>query len=187
MSLSVKLRFSIFERDSFTCQYCGEKPPEVILHVDHIISRKNGGGDEEENLITSCRSCNLGKSSRSVDVKSLKKNPFKKKIAEMEERQAQLEAYYAFLRRKTEIEENEMDVFRAAWEDASDDTSTFTDKGLQNVRKLTTKYSSTMIFEAMKITWAASHVDRDSKFKYMCGVLKNMKQQQASLLRSDGE
>ena len=120
-------------------------------------------------------------------MKSLKKNPFKKKIAEMEERQAQLEAYYAFLRRKTEIEDSEMDVFRAAWEDASGDASTLSEKGVQSIRKLLAKYSSTMIFEAMKITWAADHVNPGSKFTYMCGVLKNMKQRQATLLRSDGE
>jgi 5-methylcytosine-specific restriction endonuclease McrA len=35
-SISKKLRFEVFKRDSFTCQYCGQKAPDVILEIDHI-------------------------------------------------------------------------------------------------------------------------------------------------------
>jgi len=59
-----KLRFEILERDHFTCQYCGASPrknPEVKLHIDHKDSKKNGGKDEKDNLITACEYCNLGK------------------------------------------------------------------------------------------------------------------------------
>ena len=58
------LRFEIFKRDNFTCVYCGKKPPEVILEVDHIIPRKEGGDDDPSNLATSCFSCNRGKGAR---------------------------------------------------------------------------------------------------------------------------
>lgn len=34
---SIRTRFRILERDNFTCQYCGNKAPDVILHVDHKI------------------------------------------------------------------------------------------------------------------------------------------------------
>ena len=60
-SLGKRERFSVFERDGFTCQYCGRMPPEVVLHVDHIIPVYEGGTNDRENLITSCDSCNLGK------------------------------------------------------------------------------------------------------------------------------
>ena len=33
------LRFDVFNRDGFTCQYCGKKPPECILEVDHILPK----------------------------------------------------------------------------------------------------------------------------------------------------
>lgn len=59
--LSKSLRFRIFKRDQFVCQYCGRRPPEVILHCDHIHPVAEGGSDDEANLITSCRDCNLGK------------------------------------------------------------------------------------------------------------------------------
>lgn len=58
------LRFDVLERDSFTCQYCGQSAPSVPLTVDHIKPRSEGGEDTEENLITACWSCNAGKASR---------------------------------------------------------------------------------------------------------------------------
>ncbi len=58
---SKRLRFRIFQRDGFTCQYCGRQPPEVVLHLDHIRPVIEGGTDDELNLVTSCQDCNLGK------------------------------------------------------------------------------------------------------------------------------
>lgn len=62
--ISKGLRFRIFERDSFTCQYCGRKPPEVVLELDHIHPCCEGGDNSEANLISSCADCNRGKSGR---------------------------------------------------------------------------------------------------------------------------
>ncbi len=53
-----RLRFEILERDKFTCQYCGQQAPQVILEIDHIIPRAKGGSDDRNNLITSCIACN---------------------------------------------------------------------------------------------------------------------------------
>ncbi len=61
-SLSVKIRFQVFSRDKFTCQYCGRSAPNVILHADHIHPISKGGDNSLKNLITSCQDCNLGKS-----------------------------------------------------------------------------------------------------------------------------
>jgi hypothetical protein len=63
-ALSKKIRFEIFKRDSFTCQYCGAQPPGVVLEVDHVHPRAEGGGNESENLLTSCTKCNRGKGKR---------------------------------------------------------------------------------------------------------------------------
>ena len=40
--LSKKIRFEVFKRDQFTCQYCGKQAPNVVLEVDHITPRKVG-------------------------------------------------------------------------------------------------------------------------------------------------
>ena len=63
-SVRKSVRFEVFKRDGFSCQYCGAKAPEAVLHVDHINPVSNGGDNEIINLITSCEACNLGKSSR---------------------------------------------------------------------------------------------------------------------------
>ena len=65
--ISKKLRFEIFTRDSFRCQYCGASAPEVLLHVDHLTPIAEGGGNDILNLITSCVSCNLGKGRHSLN------------------------------------------------------------------------------------------------------------------------
>jgi hypothetical protein len=63
-SRSKRARFEIFERDGFTCQYCGAMPPDVTLQLDHIHPISKGGADTEDNLTTACRDCNAGKSNR---------------------------------------------------------------------------------------------------------------------------
>lgn len=52
--LSKRTRFNVFKRDGFTCQYCGAHPPKVVLHVDHITPVVEGGGNDIDNLVTSC-------------------------------------------------------------------------------------------------------------------------------------
>lgn len=61
MPISRKLRFEVFRRDNFTCQYCGRQTPAIILEVDHIFPKARGGHDDTQNLITSCFDCNRGK------------------------------------------------------------------------------------------------------------------------------
>jgi hypothetical protein len=56
-----KLRFEVFKRDGFTCQYCGKTPPSAVLEVDHINPKSNNGETNLSNLITSCFECNRGK------------------------------------------------------------------------------------------------------------------------------
>lgn len=59
--IGMRLRFFVFQRDEFTCQYCGSPAPLVTLHVDHIRPVSKGGTNDLTNLITSCVDCNLGK------------------------------------------------------------------------------------------------------------------------------
>lgn len=67
MALSKTLRFAILSRDGFKCRYCGRKPPEVELHVDHVQPKSLGGKDKESNLVAACRDCNGGKSDALVE------------------------------------------------------------------------------------------------------------------------
>ncbi len=62
--LSDKLRFDVFKRDKFVCQYCGACGPNVELEVDHKIPVSRGGTDDIDNLKTACFNCNRGKGDR---------------------------------------------------------------------------------------------------------------------------
>ena len=56
------IRFEIFKRDDFSCQYCGRSAQDNIkLHLEHIKPLSKGGTFAFSNLITSCEECNLGK------------------------------------------------------------------------------------------------------------------------------
>ena len=43
---------------------CGKGPPEVKLHIDHILPASKGGDSKFENLKFLCEQCNLSKSDR---------------------------------------------------------------------------------------------------------------------------
>lgn len=58
----LELRRQIFERDNFTCRYCGKRGGR--LHCDHIIPLSRGGSSDVENLATACQSCNCRKHDR---------------------------------------------------------------------------------------------------------------------------
>ena len=60
-NISSKLRFDVFRRDKYVCQYCGACGPGVELEVDHVIPVSKGGTDNIDNLKTSCFNCNRGK------------------------------------------------------------------------------------------------------------------------------
>lgn len=52
------------ERSDERCEYCQARSawePFHVYHVEHIIARQHGGGDETENLALSCHHCNLRK------------------------------------------------------------------------------------------------------------------------------
>lgn len=68
MAVTKRLRFEILRRDGHACQYCGEKAPNVTLHVDHVIPVALGGTDQPGNLVAACKDCNLGKSSVPTDA-----------------------------------------------------------------------------------------------------------------------
>ena len=87
-----KLRFSVFERDNFVCQYCGRTPEKdnVILQIDHIVSVKNGGENDFDNLITACFECNIGKGARTTIKAKQTPDGIKEELARTKERMEQV-------------------------------------------------------------------------------------------------
>ena len=65
-TLPAQLRFMVLRRDNYTCRYCGRKAPTVELHVDHVEPWTKVREHNIENLVASCRDCNLGKGALSA-------------------------------------------------------------------------------------------------------------------------
>lgn len=87
-AISKALRFEVFKRDHFTCQYCGRMAPDVILEVDHIKPVAKGGDNDILNLVTSCRDCNRGKGKKLISQNdALKKS--QKELLELAEKTEQ--------------------------------------------------------------------------------------------------
>ncbi len=60
-------RLLLFERDKWTCQYCGETVTEKNASLDHYIPQSAGGDHSKENLRTCCLVCNSIKSRKSYE------------------------------------------------------------------------------------------------------------------------
>lgn len=59
-----KISAAVFQRDDYTCAYCGQRG--VRLECDHVVPVSRGGSNEMENLVASCVPCNRSKSDKLV-------------------------------------------------------------------------------------------------------------------------
>ena len=62
-----KVRWSkrnIFARDNYECQYCGCRPGQNFLTIDHVLPSSRGGKTTWENTVAACRPCNSRKGDR---------------------------------------------------------------------------------------------------------------------------
>lgn len=66
-----KDKFQIAYRDDFICQFCGGKPDNDNIEIEHMIPVSKGGSDNEENLVAACKKCNRNKSDLVAFPKSM--------------------------------------------------------------------------------------------------------------------
>jgi 5-methylcytosine-specific restriction endonuclease McrA len=57
-------RRNVFQRDRYTCQYCGARPGSAELTIDHVVPRSQGGISGWENCVLACVTCNRQKANR---------------------------------------------------------------------------------------------------------------------------
>lgn len=151
-SIPQGLRFEVFKRDSFKCQYCGASAPEVILHIDHIKPVADGGTNDITNLVTACAGCNAGKSDKTLDDNSaLKKR--KTQLDDLQERREQLEMMMQWMEGLQELKTQTIDRVAEYWVHLAPGFSP-NNRGLQTIRRWTTKFSVEDIMKAMDIAAA---------------------------------
>ncbi len=63
-------RYEIFNRDKYTCQYCGKETKNLTL--DHVIPRYRDGQHTWENVVSACVPCNRRKAGRNPKEAGMK-------------------------------------------------------------------------------------------------------------------
>jgi hypothetical protein len=167
--MSKKMRFEIFKRDGFKCQYCGAVPSEtVVLEVDHIEPLARGGSDDPDNLITACFACNRGKAARSLDAIPQSLQDRAELIAE---REAQIRAYYDVLQEAKDRKEWEINAIGQVF------MTEFHEDGLRKgywsgIQRFLERLDFFEVLEAAEIACGRWYsVSR--AFRYFCGICWN--------------
>src|SRR5579872_6220293 len=63
-------RRTVFARDEYMCQYCGQTAKD--LTIDHVLPKRHGGKTVWENVVCSCRRCNMKKSDKLLSQTGMK-------------------------------------------------------------------------------------------------------------------
>lgn len=163
-ALGKKVRFEVFKRDGFLCQYCGRKPPDAVLEIDHLVALANGGDDSEANLVTACVDCNRGKGARALECAPM---DLAQKAAQIHERREQVEAYTALLvEEQNRLYGDAVDVsliYEGTFPGWEVNTS-----GMESIKHFLGKLPKIEVEEAM--TLACTRMPEDRAFKYFCGI-----------------
>lgn len=132
------LRFEVFKRDSFTCQYCGKKAPDVVLNVDHIKPVADGGENDILNLVTSCFDCNSGKGARLLEENSMLEKQ-RRQLEELNERRNQLEQMIAWREGLSGLVEEQIEFLQSEFLKYSEMTAN--EKGIELLRGWIKRFS----------------------------------------------
>lgn len=149
-AISKSIRFEVFKRDKFTCQYCGRSAPDVILQIDHIQPVADDGDNDILNLVTSCFDCNSGKSSRPLSDDAVIRQR-KAQLDDLQDRREQLEMLIEWQRSLTDLQGCAAEGLAELWHSLTV-TQSLTDHGMQTVRRWLVKFGYAEIAEAMRVS-----------------------------------
>lgn len=147
--LSKKIRFEVFKRDKFTCQYCGRKAPEVVLNVDHIDPVAGGGTNEITNLITSCFSCNSGKKDIKLDDDSVVAKQ-RRQLELLQERREQIELMLEWKKSLDQLDSEVSDMI-VSYIESKITPYNLTETSRANIENLIKKFEASTILKAIDI------------------------------------
>ncbi len=77
------LRSAVLTRDQNKCVYCGKSGKNSKLQLDHVVPRASNGANRYDNLVATCKTCNLQKANTPLET-FLKRRP--KKLAEIKQK-----------------------------------------------------------------------------------------------------
>jgi hypothetical protein len=193
-AIPAKLRFEVFKRDSFTCQYCGVSAPEAILQCDHIVAVAEGGKNTLINLITSCQKCNSGKGKRRLDDET-EVSKAKAQADEIQTRRNQIKLMAKWYKEMDDTDALSVDVVQDRLRRFSDIEVNLTDHGRRQVARAITKHGLSKVLDKIptafdcppqndpeweqcfkKLFKIVAYKDLPphvSRANYLCGTLRN--------------
>lgn len=148
-SISKKIRFEIFKRDSFKCQYCGNSAPDVILHIDHIHPVSKGGDNDITNLITACFDCNMGKKHRLIDDNEVIAKQ-KAQLDILNEKRAQLEMLMKWRKDLISLDKKTLSIAVEFWHEKITGFQ-LNERGIDILKKQINKFGLQEVLLAMEI------------------------------------
>lgn len=148
--ISKSVRFEVFKRDAFTCQYCGAKAPDVLLHIDHIRPVADGGENDLLNLVTACAGCNLGKADRLLSDHSVIEKQ-RDQLLELNERRQQLEMLVEWREGLRSLDADYLDAVQREFLNYG--TFVANESGKRDIEKWLKKYELAEIFKAIETSF----------------------------------
>jgi hypothetical protein len=168
VAVSKRLRFEILRRDNHTCYYCGRKPPEVEITIDHVLPQALGGTDDASNLVAACSECNGGKTSIAPG------SPLVEQVsADAIRWSAAMQAAIAKAEADHEATATYREEFSSAW-NSYRHPAPLEENWRQSVENFRTRgLPIGLLTSAVHRAMAMPQVKPDVKFKYMCKVAWN--------------
>jgi len=165
--LSKSLRFKIFKRDGFACQYCGNTPPATVLEIDHITPVSKKGTDDEDNLLTSCFECNRGKGD---ELLTIAPEGIDKKSEVLAEKEEQLKEYNKLIAAKKRREARQVNKISRIFDEVGNLTAS--DKNtIRN--KFLSRLMVDEVEDAMYSAINKFNHNPNAAWKYFCGICWN--------------
>lgn len=147
-SISNKVRFEVFKRDKFTCQYCGKSAPDVVLNVDHIKPVAEGGTNDIMNLVTACFECNNGKSDRELSDDAVIKKQMNQ-LELLQERREQIEMIYRWQESLYRLDMQEIELIDKFLEEKTG--CLLNEYGVSSFKKLIKEFGFATVLESLRI------------------------------------
>lgn len=113
--ISKEIRQLVYNKCNGHCAYCGCELEYKDMQVDHIVAVGNGGSNDIDNLLPSCRQCNYDKHKKTIEG-------FRKRISK--ELYKSLERVFVYrLAKKYNLVKEEPRVVKFYFEELQDETN----------------------------------------------------------------
>ena len=160
--LSKKLRFEVFKRDKFTCQYCGRHAPDVVLECDHIKPVAEGGKNTILNLVTSCKDCNSGKGKRLLSDTAEVDKQFEQ-MAILSEKRKQMKMMLKWREELETFEDSQVDIVESEF---NADNLHLTLLGRNKVKMLIRNFGFDEVLKSAEIAYQLYIIGLGQSFQY---------------------